>query len=131
MEGTLRAAPYHQDMKGDAAGTIVTHGDDPGIGKLCSSTSSSRGDTQYVRGDFWVWVFCTMNQYYDNVVDRHTVSRQFYNESSVVSRPICSMDPTPQYFRHIRYIFNMTAVSVRKKKKLKTSFSERVVTPEF
>ena len=26
-----------------------------------------------------------MNQYYDNVVDRHTVNKQVYNELSVVS----------------------------------------------
>jgi len=28
-----------------------------------------------------------MNQYYDNVVGRHTVNMQFYNEISVVSTP--------------------------------------------
>jgi len=28
-----------------------------------------------------------MNQYYDNIVDRHTVNMRFYNELSVVSIP--------------------------------------------
>jgi len=32
-------------------------------------------------------VFYAENQYYDNVVGRHTVHMQFYNELSVVSIP--------------------------------------------
>jgi len=45
-----------------------------------------RGNSR-IRGSLDVRMFYAMNQYYDDVVDRHTVSMQFYNELSVVSIP--------------------------------------------
>jgi len=42
------------------------------------------------RSGIRVYVFYAMNQYYDDVVNRHTMSRQLHEELSVVSIQSCN-----------------------------------------
>ena len=79
-----------------------------------------------IRGCFRVRVYAT-NQYYDNVVGRHTVSMQFYNEISLVSVPTKVQQPCTASAYFVKLLIILAEMCRKKMEAIKESDRTRTM----